>query len=110
MNMPGAQARLNSTFVKMVSILRARTRFYRDESVPECPQQKAQCIDDHLSAFPRIGTAPSIKGEADITRASQHYMNYQAMVQKLKSVYADELDTLRRRHNESYAYDIRILV
>jgi len=68
-----------------------------------------QCIDDHLSAFPRIGTAPTIKGEADITRASQHYMNYQAMVQKLKSVYAVELDALRRRHDESYGYDIRIV-
>ena len=68
-----------------------------------------QCVDVDLSEFARIGTASAIRSEADIARASDYYMNYQAMVRKLKSVYAHELDELRRRYNEPYLYDIRIL-
>jgi hypothetical protein len=68
-----------------------------------------QCIDVDLSEFARIGTASALKSEADIARALDYYMSYQAMVRKLKSVYAHELDELRQRYNETYPYDIRIL-
>lgn len=68
-----------------------------------------QCIDDDLAGFARIGAAPQIDGEADISSAVQHYMNYQAMVHRLRSVHRQLLSELRTRYNEAYPYDIRIL-
>lgn len=68
-----------------------------------------QCIDDDLAGFPRIGAAPRIDGEADIALAVQHYMNYQSMVRRLLSVHRPLLNELRKTHNVTYPYDIRIV-
>lgn len=68
-----------------------------------------QCIDEDLAGFPRIGATPQIDSEADIAPAVQHYMNYRAMVHRLRSVHQRLLSELRTRHNEVYPYDIRIL-
>ena len=68
-----------------------------------------QCLDDDLASFPRIGSAPEIKSRLDIDRAVQYYMNYQAMVQQLKTKHQATLDELRTKYKEQYAYDIRII-
>jgi len=68
-----------------------------------------QCIDSDLSGFPRIGAAPVIKKETDIRTATEHYMNYQAMVRKLQSAHTQLLEDLRKRNHESYPYDVRII-
>lgn len=68
-----------------------------------------QSIDDDLSAFPRVGAPRSIDGEADIVAATTHYMNYQAMVRRLQTRHWQLLRDLRKRYNESYPYDVRII-
>lgn len=68
-----------------------------------------QCLDDSLASFPRIGGSPSIRTVNDIQVATQHYMNYQAMVCKLLSDHSHLLQELRSRHAESYPYDVRII-
>lgn len=68
-----------------------------------------QRIDDDLSACPRIGAAPNIEGEADIDAATRHYMDYQAIVRRLQTQHGQLLHDLRKRHNELYPYDVRII-
>lgn len=68
-----------------------------------------QCLDDSLASFPRIGEPPSIRGVNDIQVATQHYMNYQAMVCKLLSDHSQLLQELRSRYAEPYPYDVRII-
>ncbi len=68
-----------------------------------------QCIDNDLSAFPRVGEAPSIEGEADIVAATAYYMNYQAMIRRLQTQHGQLLRDLRKRYNEPYPYDVRII-
>lgn len=68
-----------------------------------------QCVDDDLAGFPRIGAPPSPDREDDIEANVRHYMNYQRMVRKLQTVHFRLLQDLRARHNESYAYDVRII-
>ena len=68
-----------------------------------------QCLDGSLTSFPRIGMSPSIRGVNDIQIATQHYMNYQAMVRKLLDTHSPLLQKLRVQHAESYPYDVRII-
>jgi hypothetical protein len=68
-----------------------------------------QCLDEALTAYPRVGEAPRIRGEPDIAAAVAYYMNYQCLVRHLLSVHARGLAELRCQTNESYRYDIRIM-
>jgi hypothetical protein len=68
-----------------------------------------QRIDDDLAGFPRIGSRPTIKKEADIQGAIAHYFLYQDMVQRLNMIHSGTLAQLRKRHHEKYAFDIRIV-
>jgi hypothetical protein len=68
-----------------------------------------QCIDTDLAEYPRIGETPTINNEQDIVPATHHYMNYQAMVQKLLRTHAQTIAELRLQNDESYPYDIRIM-
>jgi hypothetical protein len=68
-----------------------------------------QCIDDDLKGFPRIGEPPRIHRKTDIMEATQHYMNYQAMVRQLLVVHSRLLNDLRARHSETYPYDVRVM-
>lgn len=68
-----------------------------------------QKIDPIILDFPRVGATPKVELQRDVRRATEHYMNYQAIVQKLLSTHTLTLNELRERHNESYPYDVRIV-
>lgn len=68
-----------------------------------------QCLDDDLEDFPRIGAALRIGSEADIALAVQHYMNYHFMAHRLLSAHRSLLNDLRKKHDTTYPYDIRII-
>lgn len=68
-----------------------------------------QCLDAGLQNFDRIGRPSKIKSLSDIDQAVGHYMNYQAMVKHLKNEHQPILDKLRKKYDETYPYDIRIV-
>lgn len=67
-----------------------------------------QCLDADLESLPRIHTAPKINCESDVNQAVIFYLNYQFMVRRLQEKNQDELNKLRIKHGERYAYDVRI--
>lgn len=68
-----------------------------------------QCLIDNLQDFERISVAPTPNNDGDIAHATEHYMNYFGMVQKIKADNQNLLNELRQQHNEQYPYGIRIL-
>lgn len=68
-----------------------------------------QCVDDELSKFPRVGQAPKVGKSEDIDRAVDFYMNYQSMIRHLQTMNQTTLDELRKKHNEPYLHDVRII-
>ncbi|MEX3973557.1 hypothetical protein [Paraburkholderia caribensis] len=68
-----------------------------------------QSIDRNLAGFPRVGIAPRVYTKSDIELASKFYVNFQCIVKKLCAVHKPTLRQLRRRYQEQYPYDIRVI-
>ncbi len=68
-----------------------------------------QCLKGSLGSFPRIGTAPQLRSASDIDDAVAFYSNYQAMVKHLQAKHQVALNGLRKKHQETYPYDVRII-
>jgi len=68
-----------------------------------------QCVDPDLQGSQKIGRAPEIESAADISASVDHYMAYEISFRRLLKVHTPRLRALRKRHQEDYEFDVRIL-
>lgn len=68
-----------------------------------------QGVTPYLAEMPRLGDSPRLRSGKDIPRLVDFYMNYRAMIVAIQKHHQDQLDALRKKYSEPYAYDLRIL-
>lgn len=68
-----------------------------------------QGVTPYLAEMPRLGNTPPVKKGKDIQELVEFYMSYRKMILAIQKHHQDQLDDLRKKYSEQYAYDIRIL-
>lgn len=68
-----------------------------------------QGVTPYLAELPRLGNTPPVKKEKDIPKLVDFYLIYRRMILAIQKHEQGQLDDLRQKYSEQYAYDIRIL-